>query len=664
MSEDNLDASGSQRVPDWNADDWVGVPLPERVRDLHPMLEDIASLHLGSRDLEFMRTGEDRPKVVGWIRGRGGCDTVEDLLDLTGEQILAWPQVGVGKRNRILEWIGELESHVPDILAVQDEVVPRPVDPDVALLARWGAFVSSATTWGEAEAAARLDAVPDDVAAALDRLRAKALPVLPEENDADRILEDWVQGLDDRERAILRGRLVRAPARTLDDIGTEHGVTRERIRQLERRLEQKIPTLLAQETWRPVRWEVFAVRHRFGAYAPLTPDEVEHLSSAEGFARSLVVWLAGYERLEDRVRARDFRLPSVGDLPTLPDLPILDEELIRERFIADGVAPELVDWTLDSVKGVGRVDGRPVLWPGNIVDKSYAVLAVRNRQMTPEELAAAIGGGVSVRGLRHRLYEDPRLCRVTRHHVGLAAWGGEAYTSVVDLMCARLEDGPRPVAQLAQELADEFGVSTASVSMYAAAPVFLVESGVLSLRPDDRPYVPRATPHLVPGLYRVGADAMVWNIEADHDLLRGSGRALPTEVATFLGMEPGVRITLRNEVRDVPINWLVTSHVGPNIGSLKAQVEAVDAGPGDMVRIVFDRSAHALEVSVRPPAADEGDPAEAAIARLTGLPSELCRTQELLASAVQVDVQDLDATLRRRGDDAVADLIPALAQAG
>jgi len=423
------------------------------------------------------------------------------------------------------------------------------------------------------------------------------------------------------------------------------------------------PALLAQDTWRPVRWEVFAVRHRFGAYAPLTPDEVEHLSSAEGFARSLVVWLAGYERREDRVRARGFTLPSVGDLPTLPDLPILDEELITRRLIAAGVLPELVEWTLDSVKGVGRVDGRAVLWPGNIVDKSYAVLAVRDRQMTPDELAAAIGGGVNVRGLRHRLYEDPRLCRVTRHHVGLAAWGGEAYTSVVDLMCARLDDGARPVAQLAQELADEFGVSTASVSMYAAAPVFLLEGGTVSLRPDDRPFVPRDTPHLVPGLYRLGADAMVWNVEADHDLLRGSGRALPTEVATFLGMEPGVRITLRNDVRDVPVNWLVTSHVGPNIGSLRAQVEAVDTHSGDVVRLVFDRPAHSLVVSLRPPALDDDEPADAALARLTGLPPELCRTRELLASAVHVQIHDLDTVLRRRGDDIVADLQGALASA-
>ena len=375
-----------------------------------------------------------------------------------------------------------------------------------------------------------------------------------------------------------------------------------------------------------------------------------------------MVWLAGYDRADDRVQARGFNLPRVSEVPTLPDLPVVDEDALYADLTAAGVSAGLLEWTVDSIKGVGRVDGRAVLWPNNVVDKSYAVLAVRDKQMTPDELAEAIGGGVSVRSLRGRLYDDPRICRVTRSHIGLASWGGEAYTSVVDLMCSRIEDGPRPLEDLAADLAADFDVSESSVMLYSAAPAFYVADGVLSLRTDEHPFTPRAAPQTVPTLYRVGVDELVWSVEVDHDVLRGSGRAVASEVATFLGMAPGVRIILRNEVRDVPVNWLVTSHTGPNIGSLKPQVDALGAEEGDLVRVRVDRAAHTLSVSLRP-AAPHDDSTLAKLTWVTGAPTHVCSDPEALALAAHTTRGDLVEVLRQRGEELAADLVAELAAA-
>lgn len=651
-----------EQVPDWDTAEWTGVPLPDRVRDRYPQLVHIAAVTLDSPLLAGHNASHEQRLVTGWIRGRGQCERVADLLDLRDEAILAWPQIGTGKRDQINAWLAGVDADVPNILSgpatVVDAYVPA-ADPDLEVIARWGVFVGSAATWGEAEVHLARGLVPDDVALALSRLRARTLPPMQPEEDADTILAAWVESLDERTRAILRGRLVRAPLRTLEVIGQEHGVTRERIRQLERKLQDKIPVLLAQVAWRPVRWEVFAVQRRFGSYAPLSDDETAYLSSADGFARSLVVWLAGYDRGEDRVRARGFGLPKVGELPTLPDLPIIDEAAVHADLLAAGVSPALLGWTIDSVKGVARVDGQGVLWPNNIVDKSYAVLAVRDKQMTADELAEAIGGGVSVRGLRARLYDDPRLCRVTRTHVGLVAWGGEAYTSLVDLMCSRLESGPRLLADLSAELAAEFDASENSVTWYAAAPVFHVDQGMVSLRTAEHPYVPRATPQAVSTLYRTGADELVWSVTVDHDLLRGSGRSLAGEIATFLGMEPGVRTTLRNAVRDVPVNWLQTSHVGPHLGSLKPHVEALGAADGDVVLLRVDRAAHTLSISLRPPAPTELSVA-GRLAWLTGAPTYVCSDAVALASAASTTPEHLVTVLQQRGEPLAAELASTL----
>ena len=149
----------------------------------------------------------------------------------------------------------------------------------------------------------------------------------------------------------------------------------------------------------------------------------------------------------------------------------------------------------------------------------------------------------------------------------------------------------------------------------------------------------------------------------DADLLRGSGRALASEVATFLGMEPGVRITLRSEVRDVPVNWLVTSHMGPNIGSLKAQVDALGAVEGDVVRVRVDRSSHTLTVLLRPTQPDD----TSVVSRLmwaTGAPSHVCADPETLASAAHTTPDKLTEVLRQRSEALAADLVEELGSKG
>ena len=432
------------------------------------------------------------------------------------------------------------------------------------------------------------------------------------------------------------------------------------MRQLEVMLTEQVARLLAGDEWRPLRWEVFIVQQRLGAYAPLTPAEAEELRRAEGFPRALVLWLAGYDRRADTVARHQFALPSLAEVPLIDGGPLVDEEALRAALTAQGVADRLLSWAIDQIPGLSRVDGHAVLWPGNIVDRSCAVLAVRNTPMSAEELADSIGGGISVRGLRSRLYDDPRVCRVTRTTVGLRSWGGPEYTSIVELMCADLEErGERSLAELASDLASRFDAKTGSVHAYAGAPVFVVEDGLIRLRRQDEPFVPRATPHRIAGLYRAAPDALVFNIEADNDLLRGSGRSIPQEIATFLGVQPGMRMTLHHPVRDIPVSWLETNHMGPNLGSLKGPAEAAGVREGDVVQVWFDRRAHAIEVRRREPP-PPGDAMAERLSWLTGLPPYRCQDRPTVADAVQTTPDQVVAVLRRRGDPAVADLVERL----
>ena len=77
-------------------------------------------------------------------------------------------------------------------------------------------------------------------------------------------LERMIDAATDTERRIIEQRLLRTPPRTLEDVGSEAGVTRERIRQIQVRVEKKIRS---------------ALRAGLPVIAPMLKEEFGHLIS-------------------------------------------------------------------------------------------------------------------------------------------------------------------------------------------------------------------------------------------------------------------------------------------------------------------------------------------------------------------------------------------------
>lgn len=657
--------------------DWIGEPVRWTLGDQYPELTHLAWMSVDAAELRpFLLRGRSGHLVVEWLH-TNGYYLIGDVLDVTEEEILDWPGIGRGKQAVLVGFFRDIASNALSLLEsrASDSAAPSiapattasvspaasPMHPALARIAAWARLSTGARTWGEVRDALSSAPVPEDVAAEVTGLDGRALPDEPALRSAADVASAWIAGLDDREAAILQGRLLQAPASTLDDIGKPFGVSRERVRQLESRLKTRLGDLIQLDSWRPVRWRLFDLRERLGSYAPTDRADALLDRQDDGLSAALLLWLADYRHDAGALRRDGYSPPDVSRLPRLePDLPLLDEEQIRTALIADGVRPELVDWAIDSIDGIARHDGQLVVWPRSIVEKSYAVLAVRGTPMTAEELAGEIGGDISVRSLRNRLLEDPRMCRVTRTAIGLRAWGGEEYTTLVDLMSTALEEhGPTTISALIEDLVRRFRVNPTSVLAYSTAPLFVVENGTIRLRRPEEPYLLRLAPEQVPGLYRDGDNLLIWNVAADHDIMRGSGRALPAEVAAFLGVTAGARLLLSNAVRDVPISWLETSHMGPNVGSLKALAETAGAEQGDHLHVRFDRTSNSisLEVSAERP---EAITIAAQVAWLTGLPSYRCADRTSLAEAVQVQPEKLVDALRARGDDLVSDLASQL----
>nr|WP_246297205.1 sigma factor-like helix-turn-helix DNA-binding protein [Janibacter cremeus] len=475
------------------------------------------------------------------------------------------------------------------------------------------------------------------------------------------LLSEWQQGLDPRESDILTHRLLKlGPGRrTLDEIGQAHGVTRERVRQLESRLLTRFREKLAQPRFRAVRWALFQLESGLGAFAPETEVPLDGDSTDAGAFR-LLLHVSGYVHDAElaAIRRSDFRLPQSDALPLVDKGPILDEARLDELLTQDGVARQHLPFAIQQIAGIRRLEGSLVLWPRNIARKGVAVLALRRRPMTTDEIADVIDEDFNRRGFRDRVFNEPRVMRSSRHHVALREWELPEYGGVVPAMIERLGSGPAVLSDLAQDLSMAFQISPNSVMMYSAAPVFRTHKGMIELRPADDPFVPTNAPETVAGLYRLDTDRLAWHVRVDHDVLRGSGRAVPDEIGVFLAGAPPLSLQLKNTGKDIAFTWAQTSHVGPSIGSFRELALAAGSHEGDLLRLVFDRTDHSVTahvVHVSP----GGEPGET-LARLTGLGEQHLASQTAFAGAVSASDGALVELLRSRGDEAVADLVDML----
>lgn len=375
----------------------------------------------------------------------------------------------------------------------------------------------------------------------------------------------------------------------------------------------------------------------------------------------MLLWFAGYEwDLESgHLQHRGFRLPRAKTWSLSDDGLQVNEEQLVTQLLEANVAEHWLDYVISTIPGLARVNDRLVLWPRNIADKGAAVLSAYGHPMSPDELADLVPGNYSRQGFRDRLYSHPKVMRTGLREAALRVWGLDEYSGSINEMVKILQtEGTVPLAELRQRLSEQFGISPNSVSMYSAAPLFVVEDGMIRLRGNE-PFIPPNEPSTVWGLFRSSRGQVIWHVEVDHDILRGSGRKIPNELALAVGVGVGSSVAFATSTDVVFLRWATTSHVGPSVGSLRAIAQDVTATEGQVLRLVFDTQRHTLHGSVTVPSPSSAAPAER-IAALTGLPPEDCQSQADVAEAMFTTLPGLSTALQARSDHAIAELVAGL----
>ena len=545
------------------------------------------------------------------------------------------------------------------------------VDGPMQKLTAWGLTQSEAMTLGQAlDRATSGERVPADVADAAAVIWALPLRELASARPPSyaELVVELLGELSEVEQEVLRRRVYTTSPVTLEAVGTDLAVTRERVRQIQVRAEERIETQLASSRFAPVHWAAFTLHSALGSLAPAEAVARELSRLVGGIvadnvivATTILLRLAGPYRIERTAYVTE----GVRDLPTrlrgvADPHGVIAVEDVHNVLATCGVLPEFFDSALAWLDQFRRFGDALVAWPNNGVDKLVAMLALRGQPADTETLVRECGEDYSTRALHNRLGEEPRVVRVSRREWGLVEWGLEEYSGIAEEIAQRIgrEGGRALLTDVVAEVA-RFGVRESSVRMYAEAPMFVIEGDWIRMRGDDE----RA--HADDGVdearrtYRLAPTTIAYLIEVDYDTLRGSGKAIPRGTSVALGVQPGAKVRFASDDGDIVVSWPLTAIAGPSIGSVRSHALAHGLCEGDHLRIVFDTyttTASSFGITQRELSTLDATRRAVALTGIEGLTGSNVAND--LARAIEAPMGSLRRALIGRGDEALLQLLP------
>lgn len=393
---------------------------------------------------------------------------------------------------------------------------------------------------------------------------------------------------------VIEDRLLRTPPDTLEEIGSRLGLTRERIRQIQVRTEEKIRDALGEE------FEVIAsiLQEQLGPVVPeseferrmeaIAPAASEPL--ARGLFRRAIIDRMGlvleegtYSNEQTREVLADIRVAA----RTLADeVGLVDEE----RLVAQLPGEEwrrLWPWLRERV---GLHDLHGVLGLRDTMKaRVKAALLSLGRPATRREVASICGLEPERAGTR--LSSIPGVVRADKHRWALREWVDDEYDGIVGEIIQRIEEdgGLTTTERLLRELPDRFGVSPSSVRAYMRTSRFVVRDGGIRLANPSSVRL-RDLDDVIDG--RDDAGAPYWTFTVQDHLFKGySVPFVPPEFAHALGCAPdgAERLRIENlpDARELSLRWRLASVAGASIGRLGQPLQQLGLRSGQRMRVTI-----------------------------------------------------------------------------
>lgn len=395
------------------------------------------------------------------------------------------------------------------------------------------------------------------------------------------------------EEAILHHRILNAPAKTLQEVASMVGVTRERIRQIQQGFERRIREALGKE----LRALAFVLKEEFGHWAPTAEVErrVGDLLSAEPDLIRKVLRQALLDEMEFRLMDDVYfdteTSNVVQKLKSLVRELADDAGLVREEQLLAKLPDEgwhsLWPW-IRSQLGLHEFYGMLSLRNSTKARAKAALISI-GHPATREEVARVCGLDETRIGAQLSLL--PSVVRASKERWGLTEWVDDEYDGIVGEILQRIKEdgGATTTERLLSELPSKFNVSPNSVRAYMQSPKFAIRDGWISLAKTSALQLR----HLDDVVHGHSSDGHpYWSFVVDARFLDGySVTGVPPEFAKALGCEPDGKLCVRvaNLVgcRDLSLSWRLSSITGASFGYLARPLTRLGLQPGQRARVTI-----------------------------------------------------------------------------
>lgn len=408
-------------------------------------------------------------------------------------------------------------------------------------------------------------------------------------------LEQRVRTMSERDLAILRGRILREPSMTLESMGGDLGISRERVRQIQTRLERDMEYDLGKE----LKLLAQIMSRSFASIVPAIElrRRIDAIHTADQGLESKIIGTRlisemGYE-LEDgmfvsaHVKAT---VSSIREFATTcaDDVGLVDKDALTGEIRR--LAPELIehwDWLLERI-GLYRLHGSVAL-RNSAKAQTKATLIAIGRPATKLEIGKLCG--MTEEKVGGAFSNVPSVVRADLEHWALAEWVDDEYEGISKEIIQRIEEdgGATTTSRLLTELPEKFGVSPVSVRAYMQAAKFVIKDGWISLASKSSIRL-RDLEDVIHGQDETGAPYWTFSVEARY--FDGySVTNVPPEFAKALGCEPdsGRSIQIGNlpTFRELSIRWSLASVTGASLGYIGEPLKHLGLVAGERARVII-----------------------------------------------------------------------------
>ena len=310
------------------------------------------------------------------------------------------------------------------------------------VVASWASQAHGVSTVGELMAQGQQpDEMPEDVAAAWQALLQLPLADLTRITRKIRVAslaETLLSEMPQSRRVVFKERCLALDPPSLEALGYQMRVTRERVRQLENAAEESVDKALEEPRFKVLRWRAQALACSLGSAIPTDHTvlsealhEVGGTGDLEDVADKLLLWLAGpYKekhgwlvRFGTVIPQECSRLIEFADRNGVIGSMERANSLLSEM----GLRSEVHEEWLRDCRYVRLFRNHAIVARGSVADKSVPILSILGESQTPGRLAELVEEGHSPMTVRNAIYRDSRFIRSSKNEFGLSSWGLEPY---------------------------------------------------------------------------------------------------------------------------------------------------------------------------------------------------------------------------------------------